>query len=67
MYIIDEAHKLPETARQMFGVTLAADDLTDLIRRLRTERFVLAAELLAESAQPLLDKLSTPVEEGEDF
>lgn len=67
VYIIDEAHKLPETARQMFGVTLAADDLTDLIRRLRTERFVLAAELLAESAQPLLDKLSTPVEEGEDF
>ena len=23
--IVDEAHKLPETARQMFGVTLAAD------------------------------------------
>lgn len=67
VYIIDEAHKLPETARQMFGVTLAADDLTDLIRRLRTERFVLAAELLTDSAQPLLDKLSTPVEEGEDF
>ena len=67
VYIIDEAHKLPETARQMFGVTLAADDLTDLVRRLRTERFVLAAELLADSAQPLLDKLSTPVEEGEDF
>ena len=30
--IIDEAHKLPETARQMFGVTLAAKDIRTLIR-----------------------------------
>ena len=30
--IIDEAHKLPETARQMFGVTLNAQDFAELIQ-----------------------------------
>ena len=30
--IIDEAHKLPETARQMFGTTLRAEDIQDLTR-----------------------------------
>ena len=32
--IVDEAHKLPETARQMFGVTLAAEVLTDSAKSL---------------------------------
>ena len=44
--IIDEAHKLPETARQMFGVTLTAQDFAELICSLHVERYVLAAELL---------------------
>ena len=43
--IVDEAHKLPEAARQMFGVTLAADDIRTLSRSLRGERFLLAAQL----------------------
>lgn len=47
--IIDEAHKLPETARQMFGVTLNAQDFAELIRSLHVERYVLAAELLSEA------------------
>ena len=32
--IVDEAHKLPEAARQMFGVTLTAGDLRSLWRKL---------------------------------
>ncbi len=61
--ILDEAHKLPETARQMFGVTLAAEDFRDLMRALRAERYVLAAERLKETAKPLLCELETPHEE----
>lgn len=61
--IIDEAHKLPETARQMFGVTLTAEDLRALIHGLRAERYVLAADNLAEAAKPLLQELSQPWEE----
>ena len=65
--IIDEAHKLPETARQMFGVTLNAQDFAELIRSLHVERYVLAAELLSEAVAPLTEKLSVPVEEGAGF
>ena len=61
--IIDEAHKLPETARQMFGVTLASEDIRSLIHGLRVERYVLAAEQLTEAAKPLLRELSKPWEE----
>ena len=65
--IIDEAHKLPETARQMFGVTLTAQDFAELICSLHVERYVLAAELLSEAVEPLAEKLSLPVEEGARF
>ena len=65
--VIDEAHKLPETARQMFGTTLTAESITSLICSLHTERYVLAAELLDEATAPLLDKLKMPVEEGSGF
>ena len=65
--IIDEAHKLPETARQMFGVTLNAQDFSELIRSLHVERYVLAAELLSEAVAPLTERLSVPVEEGAGF
>lgn len=65
--IVDEAHKLPETARQMFGVTLGAEDIRALSRSLRAERYLLAAELWQDAAAPLLRKLSRPVEEGRPF
>jgi len=64
--IVDEAHKLPETARQMFGVTLAAEDIHALTHSLRGERFLLAAEVLTESAKSLLRKLNRPPE-GKPF
>ena len=52
--IIDEAHKLPEAARQMFGTTLEARDIRSLIRSLSRERFQLASESLSELSAPLL-------------
>lgn len=64
--IVDEAHKLPETARQMFGVTLAAEDIRTLTHSLRGERFLLAAEVLTDSAKSLLRKLDRPPE-GKPF
>ena len=64
--IVDEAHKLPETARQMFGVTLAAEDIRALTHSLQGERFLLAAEVLSDSAKSLLRKLNRPPE-GKPF
>ena len=61
--VMDEAHKLPEVARQMFGVTLTAGELRQLIRDLKAERFVLAAETLEETVQPLLRLLAEPAAE----
>lgn len=65
--IIDEAHKLPETARQMLGVTLAAKDIRTLIRTLRAERYLLASESLAEMAAALLKLMSLPPDGNRPF
>ena len=65
--VIDEAHKLPETARQMFGVTLMAEELRDLIHSLRRERYLLASEALASAAGPLLKELSRPWDADRTF
>ena len=65
--IIDEAHKLPETARQMFGTTLEAQDIRILIRSLRREKFLLAAETLAELSAPLLRMMTQPFEDSRPF
>ena len=63
--IVDEAHKLPEAAREMFGMTLTAGDIQSMIRQLRAERYLLAADVLANTAGPLLRKLTAPREEAE--
>ena len=65
--IIDEAHKLPETARQMFGTTLEAKDIQILIRSLRWEKFLLAAETFAELSAPLLRMMNQPFEDSRSF
>ena len=56
--VIDEAHKLPETAQQMFGITFMAEELRALIHSLRRERYLLASETLASAAEPLLKELA---------
>ena len=58
--VVDEAHKLPETARQMFGVTLAAEDIRTLTYSLRGERFLLAADILRDTSASLMRKLASP-------
>lgn len=63
--IVDEAHKLPEAAREMFGMTLTAGDIQSMIRQLRAERYLLAADVLTDTAGPLLRKLTAPREEAE--
>ena len=65
--VIDEAHKLPDAARQMFGVTLGVEDIRALSHSLRAERFLLAAELWHDAAAPLVRKLARPAEEGHSF
>ncbi len=57
---MDEAHKLPETAQQMLGVTLAAEEIRNLILQLKEERYLLAAEMLEDSTGPFLRKLAQP-------
>ena len=42
--IVDEAHKLPEAAREMFGMTLTTGDIQSMIHQLRAERYLLATE-----------------------
>ncbi len=61
--VIDEAHKLPETARHMFGVTLCASDIHTMIQDLRAEQYLLAAETLAECSRSISRKLSEPWDE----
>lgn len=65
--IIDEAHKLPDAARQMFGTTLEAGDIHSLIRSLRREKFLLAAESLAELSAPLLRLMAEPFDTEKSF
>ncbi len=65
--IIDEAHKLPDAAHQVFGATLEARDIQTLIRSLRREKFLLASEMLAELSAPLLRMMSQPFKEGRPF
>ncbi len=65
--VIDEAHKLPDAARQMFGMTLGMEDIHSLSQSLRAERFLLAAELWHDAAAPLVRKLSKPAGEGHSF
>ena len=65
--IVDEAHKLPDTAREMFGIKLTAGDIQRLIRQLRTERYLLAADVLTDTTGPLLRKLTAPREETESI
>ncbi|MBS6641353.1 MAG: ATP-dependent DNA helicase [Clostridiaceae bacterium] len=61
--IVDEAHKLAETARQMLGITLTAEEFKALIRSLRAEHFFLAAEYLSNTAMPLIEQMSIYKEE----
>ncbi len=63
--IIDEAHKLPEAARQMFGQSLSVKDMDGLVTGLKREKYVLAAEKLADELKPIA--LDLKEKAGEDY
>ncbi len=64
--IVDEAHKLPEAARQMFGRTISQEEISGLIAGLRAERFTLAAQNLSQAFKPILTELEELRQTDED-
>ena len=52
--VIDEAHKLPDAARQMYGQSLSAEDFRELCNLLAKEKQFLAAQRLKEKFATLL-------------
>ena len=52
--VIDEAHKLPDAARQMYGKSLSAEDFNELCTLLAKEKYVLAAQQLKEKFTALM-------------
>ena len=46
--VIDEAHKLPDAARQMYGQSLSAEDFSELCTLLEKEKYILVAQRLRE-------------------
>lgn len=55
--IVDEAHKLPEAARQMYGESLSWEDLRELCRALERERLFSPAQRLRVQAGTLWESL----------
>lgn len=56
--IVDEAHKLPETAREMFGTTLLAGEIRSAVVRLKQDGYALAADRLFSASSTLLQKMA---------
>ena len=52
--VIDEAHKLPDAARQMYGQSLSAKDFSELCALLTKEKCILAAQRLKEKFSALV-------------
>lgn len=52
--VIDEAHKLPDAARQMYGQSLSAEDFSELCALLAKEKYILAAQRLKEKFTALM-------------
>ena len=56
--VIDEAHKLPEAARQMFTQSLSQEQMMNAINGLESDRFLLAAEQLGLVFAPMMADLN---------
>ena len=56
--IVDEAHKLPETAREMFGTTLTAGEIRSAVVQLKQDGYALAADRLFSASSTLLQKMA---------
>ena len=56
--VVDEAHKLPEAARQIYSRSVSWEDMRGVCEALRRERFVSISERLAEKQAVLMASLS---------
>ena len=56
--IVDEAHKLPETAREMFGTTLTTGEIRSAVVQLKQDGYALAADRLFSASSTLLQKMA---------
>lgn len=64
--VVDEAHKLPEAARQMYSRSVSWEDIRGVCEALRRERFVSISERLAEKQAVLMASLSRPEHQQEE-
>ena len=64
--VVDEAHKLPEAARQMYSRSVSWEDMRGVCEALRRERFVSISERLAEKQAVLMASLSRPEHQQEE-
>ena len=55
--MIDEAHKLPDAARQMYGKSLSTEDFHELCSLLIKEKHTLAAQRLKEKFDALVQAM----------
>ena len=62
--IIDEAHKLPEAASQMYSKSLSKEDFAELCILLAKEKFILTGKQLELKFQLLLDAVSCSFPHG---
>ena len=65
--VIDEAHKLPEAARQMFSATLERKDFEEIICILSQTGYRAEANEIYRAAAPLFRMLSRPPEDPSFF
>lgn len=63
--VVDEAHKLPETARQMYGESISLRELIDLCTLLQQEHCAQAARQLRVETKLLAKHLTPAPEQGE--
>lgn len=63
--VIDEVHKLPDAARQMYGQSLSAEDFREICDQLAKEKHILAAQHLKEKFSALMRSMcrDEPLEE----
>ena len=64
--VVDEAHKLPEAAHQMYSRSVSWEDMRGVCEALRRERFVSISERLAEKQAVLMASLSRPEHQQEE-
>lgn len=61
--VVDESHKIPAVAREMFGITLRAEDFYALIKSVKDGKSNVLVPQLKYALEPLLTELRIPPKE----